>query len=484
MLSSLTNFVAELRQVGIPVSLVEAFDAATALQHVDLGDREAVRSALATTLVKSHRHAEPFEIAFEVYFGLQTPTTHVDAATDSALPSSGIGGAGAGMGGTDEDAVAMSDAVIAALQGGDSEALHRLVLRSVERFAGIEPGRPVGGRYYFYRVMRRLDGDRIGASLLAAALAEADPGDQVTVDVARHDVAQAMGLLETQLRREIIRRLVADRGAPAVARTLRTPLVEDIELMHATRPDLERIERTVAPLAHKLATRLAQRRRRGRRGRLDVRRTIRRSLSHGGTLLHPRFRAPHRSKPELVLLCDVSGSMATFARFTMQLTYAVGSQFSRVRTFAFIDGLDEVTTFFGPGTDFLDAMHRMSTEAELVWQDGHSDYGNSFEMLVERYPDAITERTTLIVTGDARNNYRDPRVELFAELSHPARAVYWINPEARRYWDTGDSDMRSYSPLCDGVHEVRTLRQLEQFVATVALPAGPRSIRRTASPVT
>jgi hypothetical protein len=167
----------------------------------------------------------------------------------------------------------------------------------------------------------------------------------------------------------------------------------------------------------------------------------------------------------------------------MQLTYAVGNQFSRVRTFAFVDGLDEVTTFFGPDADFLDAMHRMSTEAKLVWQDGHSDYGKSFEILAERFSDAITQRTTVIITGDARNNYRDPQADLFSELSRPARAVYWINPEARRYWDTGDSEMRSYAPRCDGVFEVRTLRELEQFVETVALPTGSRSTRRLVSRV-
>ena len=164
--------------------------------------------------------------------------------------------------------------------------------------------------------------------------------------------------------------------------------------MHATREELERIDQVVGPLARKLATRLAQRRKRGKRGRLDVRRTIRRSLSHGGVLLEPAFKSPRVSKPELVLLCDVSGSMATFARFTMQLTYSLANQFSRVRTFAFIDGIDEVTRFFGSGTDFADAMMTMAGEARLVWQDGHSDYGAAFHRFEEEYADVVTSRST------------------------------------------------------------------------------------------
>jgi uncharacterized protein with von Willebrand factor type A (vWA) domain len=479
VLRSLTDFVAELRAIGIPVSLVEAVDAAAALREVDLKSREQVRSALAATLVKADRHAAPFDIAFDVFFDRQVPGPDTDDLEIEATspPGGSQGGGGAGSG---DDATAMADAIARALQSGDIATLRQLVRRAVDHYAGMEAGRPVGGRYYHYRVMRQIDAERIGDELLAAALTGVGDGDEMTARMSRNAVAEAMESLDTELRREIVRRLVADRGPESVARTLRSPLVEDLDLMQATRVDLERIERAITPLARKLATRLA-RRRRHRVGRLDVRRTIRRSLSHGGALLYPRFTAPHRSKPELVLLCDVSGSMATFARFTMHLTYAVGTQFSRVRTFAFIDGLDEVTDYLSPAHDFLEAMGRMSAEAQLVWQDGHSDYGSSLAMLAARYPDAVTERSTVVIAGDARNNYRDPRVSLFSEMFRPARAVFWMNPEARRYWNTGDSDLQAYEPHCDAVFEVRTLRQLEAFVEAVAIPVGVRSTRRMAA---
>ena len=261
-----------------------------------------------------------------------------------------------------------------------------------------------------------------------------------------------------------------------MAQTLRVPLVEDIDLMHATREELDEIAKRIGPLARKLASRLAARRRHGRKGRLDVRRTIRRSLAHGGVLLDPQWRPRRITKPELVLLCDVSGSMATFARFTMQLTYAIGHQFSNVRAFAFIDGLDDVTRFFGPGTDFNDAMAAMSSEAKLVRRDGHSDYGSAFEIFRAEFFDAVTPKSTVIVTGDARNNYRDSGDAVLRRVAHEARSLHWLNPEAKRYWDTGDSIMSTYAPLCDAVHEVRTMRQLEHFVERVALH--PHSVRR------
>ena len=367
--------------MGVPVSMVETMDAAEALRYVDLADREALRAALGATMVKNERHQHAFHVAFDVFFGLGArpePPEAADQNEDEQRPGDGAasgmrGGAGGAGSGEDE---ALFEAIAGALEAGDEELLRTLVAEAVDRYAGIEPGRPVGGRYYFYRVMRRLDAARLMQRLLGAAVEGADSFEQRIVVEQPSDRVDD---LRDQVRREIVRRLVQDRGTRAVARTLRDTLVEDIDLMHATRDELRRVERAVAPLARKLATPLAQRRKRGRKGRLDVRRTIRRSLARGGALLEPRFRPPRLSKPQLVLLCDISGSMATFARFTMQLTYAMGHQFSRVRAFAFIDGIDEVTRFFGPGADFQLGLAGMNSHARVVWRDGHSDYGNALE---------------------------------------------------------------------------------------------------------
>jgi uncharacterized protein with von Willebrand factor type A (vWA) domain len=119
-------------------------------------------------------------------------------------------------------------------------------------------------------------------------------------------------------------------------------------------------------------------------------------------------------------------------------------------------------------------MTRLSQEARVVGHDGHSDYGTVLKEFTDRYSDAVTPQTTLIVTGDARNNFRDAEEALFRDVAGRARSVLWLNPEARRFWDTGDSVMARYEPICDAVHEVRTLRQLERFVEAVALP-----VRRT-----
>jgi hypothetical protein len=258
---------------------------------------------------------------------------------------------------------------------------------------------------------------------------------------------------------------------------VREPLVDDLDLQHATRDEIKAIEHAIAPLARKLATRLSQRRRHGRRGRLDVRGTIRRSLAHGGALVDPRFRKPRVAKPQIVLLCDTSGSMATFSRFTLQLTHAIASELSGVRSFVFVEGIDEVTGLFGSDRDFETSLKRIATAADVYRRDGHSDYGGSFAEFTERYLDSVSPRTTVIVTGDARTNYRPPEADRFQAIADRARAVFWLNPEPERSWDTGDSMMGAYGPRCSRVEEVRSLRQLERFIERAALPieGAPRS---------
>ncbi|MDH3260745.1 MAG: VWA domain-containing protein [Acidimicrobiia bacterium] len=470
MLGLLTGFIEELRGSGIPVSMVEAIDAAEALRFTDLGDRQAFKATLGSTLVKNARHYEAFETAFEVYFALLRPAPG-DAADDAPPPApatqdsqQGIGG-----GGGEADLESLIESLKRALSEGDRGLLRAVARRSVGRLAGMERGRPVGGTYYLYRTLRRLDIDRI----LEALVESADASLELTALEARllrEEYEDRIEEFREEVRAEIRRRLVADRGREAVAKTLRRPLLEDTDLMHASREDLAMLGQVIHPLTRKLAARLAQRRRQGRRGRLDFRRTVRRSLSTGGVPMEPQFRTPRPTKPEVFLLCDISGSMATFARFTLQFVHAMSGQFSKLRSFVFVDGLDEVTSFFEAGAAFESALERVGSEAEVVWLDGHSDYGHALAQFWKRYGGDLTPRSTVIVTGDARNNYRDARGDVMASITEASRAVYWLNPEPQAYWDTGDSVISVFAGHCDGVFEVRSLRQLEAFVEGLALP--------------
>lgn len=165
-----------------------------------------------------------------------------------------------------------------------------------------------------------------------------------------------------------------------------------------------------------------------------------------------------------MLLCDVSGSVAGFSHFTLLLVHALREQFSRVRVFAFIDTTDEVTRFFDTGADLGVSMSRMIREAELITYDGHSDYGHSLGVFAERYAHTLTGRSSLLVLGDARNNYRDPGLPALEALVSVAKHAHWLNPEPRGQWGTGDSAALVYNEVID-MHECRSAQQLAAVVA-------------------
>ena len=469
MLGVITGFIDELREAGVPVSMVEGIDSMRAVEAIDVADRIALRETLRATLVKNLRHERAFDTAFDVYFSMVPPpaseSTMAADEGEQPRPQSGDRPQAQGF-----DLGALLEQLFQALAGLDGEALRQGARTAVDQLAGMEPGRPVGGTYYLYRTLRRLDLAELEERLLEALIGD---GEMSEFDqrLLREEVQSRIEQLREEIQEEIRRRLVADRGREAVARTLRRPLIEDVDLMHATAEDLKEMDAAIGPLTRKLAARLARRRRK-RTGRLDFRRTVRRSLATGGVPVDPQFRHPRPHRTEVWLLCDVSGSMATFSRFTLQFTHAMSTHFSKLRSFAFVDTVDEVTDFFGPGVDFGSALQRVATEAEVVWLDGHSDYGNSLETFHRRYGPQLSPRTTVIVTGDARNNYRPPRDQVLADIARSARAVVWLNPEPNTYWDTGDSMMSHYARHCSSVHEVRTLRQLEQFVEELTLPTG------------
>tara|TARA_Y100001001_G_scaffold78118_1_gene76099 strand:+ start:715 stop:2190 length:1476 start_codon:yes stop_codon:yes gene_type:complete len=477
LLDLLSDFIVELRKAGLPVSLTENLDAMEAVTHIPIEDREAFKYALGATLVKNHAHWKAFEVVFEVYFSLRGPEYDVIREGDDAVsgedgelaPGEGQQSQGGGGGMQSLTPEQLAEMLFKALMNGDASMLAALARQAVTRFAGMEPGRPVGGTYYLYRTLRNLELDDLLEQLMEASREEA-PEDLTSLEerLERDEFSDRIEQLKREIEAEIRRRLVADRGIDAMAKTLRKPLPEDIDFMHASREELANLRKAIYPLTRKLAARLARKRRHGRKGALDFRSTMRHSLSYGGVPAELKFRYPSPSKPEVMVVADISGSVAAFARFTLHLVYAISNQFSKVRSYVFIDGLDEVTRFFDGVEDIGEAVHRVNTEADVVWVDGHSDYGHAFGVFWERFNRDVGPKTTVLILGDARNNYHASQSWILKEVQHKARKVYWLNPEPRAYWDTGDSIVGEYGNHCDGVFEVRNLRQLERFVENLA----------------
>ncbi len=462
LLDRALGLVHALRGAGVPVSVAESLDAASAMATVDLGDREELRAALAATVLKRPAHRATFDALFDLWF---PPLVGDPGERDGLVGAAEPGGdqvvpPSADPGGLRD---VLRARLLDALLDGDDAAIARLAREAVAGFGRAET-RPGRQSFFGYRVLRAVSPDTLVAALIEGLLSRGGTERTAfTEEVARVAARERVRAFEQAVEAEIRRRLAEERGVEQVTGTAVRPLVEQVDFLRASREDLRLMRRQVYPLARRLATRLAARRRSGRSGRLDVRRTVRASLGTGGVPITTHHRPRHPHKPELVVLCDLSGSVASFAHFTLLLTWALKEQFTRVRAFGFIDTTDEVTRFLDRTDDLPEALARMAREAELVWFDGHSDYGHAFEVFAERYADAITPRTSLLVLGDGRTNYRSPALPVLRRLAAEARHAYWLNPEPRGQWGSGDSAALTYAEVVEMV-ECRTVAQLEHFV--------------------
>jgi uncharacterized protein len=453
-LQRVLDFSAALRRAGVGATQSEAIDAVRALPHLDLLDRTQLREALAAVTVTSQTHRRSFDDLFELYFPARpAPADDTPPVTDEPREE------------LDPDAY-LAELLRILMEGGD-EVIRQMARMAVEEFGRVE-GRDGGTSYFQYRVFRAVDLQQLLRDLLSRIQDDAD--DQLTPlqeRLYRDEFEARLRTFQQEVEAEIRRRAAAQRGLEQVADRLARPPVEELDLFHLSAEDQAQLRAQIRPLARKLATRVSVKRKHGKDGRLDVRRTVRRSLSTGGVPFEPSFQPRRPHKPELFVICDVSGSVASFARFTLQLVHALQEQFSKVRSFAFIDTLDEVTALF-EGGDANEAMRRMMSEAELVWLDGHSDYGHSLERFHAEHARDVTPRSTVLILGDARNNYRQANAWVVQDLQKRARRVFWLNPEPLQFWDTGDSIAASYARYVDEMVEVRNLKQLARFVERIA----------------
>ncbi|MFB4309884.1 VWA domain-containing protein [Actinomadura sp. GTD37] len=455
-----TGFVAELRRAGLPVSVAEGLDAVRAVRVIDLLDRESLRAAYAATVVKRPQHRPTFDTLFDLWFPAAVgdgagapPERRARTLGDDGRPVPPA---------LDPRVQARRDELAELLLSGDDAGLRQFARTAVAEF-GQTPGQE---SWFSSGVLTALSPDTLMARLLGAVLDGRQRGGMAE-RVARRTFRDRIARFQDLVAGEVRRRIAEDTGVERTARIAVRPPLERLDFASANRAEMEALRREVYPLARKLAARLVQRQRHGRRGRLDFRRTVRASLASGGVPLttHHRPRRPH--KPELVVLCDASDSVSAFAHFTLLLTFALREQFSKVRAFAFIDATDEITKYFAPGTDVVDAMARLAAEADLVWITGRSNYGHAIKVFDEKYRDAVTSKTSLLILGDARSNYGELSLPILRSMADRARHAYWLNPEPRSRWDTGDSAASRYGELLP-MFECRNLTQLAAFIEELA----------------
>lgn len=446
----LRQFLQATRSAGLRVSAAEGIDAAHAVRVVGYGDRTVLKDSLSLVLAKTPDEKALFDECFDLYFKREgfeptEPSVASDGASGQAQAAGGGEGMGSGEGGSlgemllADDRVALATAVEQAARDSGLENIRFFTQRNL----------------YARRVLDRMGlrgVERDMASLRRAATVAAN--------------AQA-DLLEERIERlrDQVRDLV-DRNLLLFARgeteKFREELLKSARLTSLERRDLDRMRVLVRAIARKLASRYAKPRRRKLRGQLDVRRTIRRNMAWDSIPFVTVWKQKRIDKPRVMVLCDVSGSVAAMAQFLLMFLYALHEALADIRGFAFATSLIEVS-------DILEAEPIEIAIAKIMQMVGYgsSNYGNSLADFEDGWGRYVTNKTTLIILGDARGNRTDPRIDVFQAITVRAKRVVWLNPEYRTAWGTGDSDMLRYRLFCHVATVCNTLRHLERVVTDI-----------------
>lgn len=424
------RLVDDLRRAGVPTGLTSLVEACAALGHVDLGAREQVRLALRCTLIKRAEDEAVFDALFDARFA---PPRR---APPPVRPSS-------------DD---LADRIVAALAAGDDLALADLADEATERHGGFGVARG-SERYHLQRTLRALGARTFVGDAVRVRRQGTGRRDELTERLDRAEVGAALDRFFAAL--AAATRLRHDVAASVVR-------IEDMEIAEASVVDLRQLQQAVRPLARRLAARIARRRQRPK-GALDVRRTIRRSLGAGGVPLDPTFRRRHPHRADLWVLCDVSGSVAEYARFTIGLLTAIHDEVPRLRSFLFVDDVVEVTGLLDARTHDVDPF--------AIAAGRRSDWGAALSRFRAEHATALTPRSTIVLSGDARTHDHDPRPDVVADLVRRTRGVWLLDPEPAADWVTDDAAVADYRRAGAHVLEVRTLAQLATAVEHIVTHA-------------
>jgi uncharacterized protein with von Willebrand factor type A (vWA) domain len=451
------KFVSALRASGIRVSLAESADAFDAVNHMGVKNRETFRLSLRTTLVKEAKDIPVFEELFPLFFG-EGDTPPMMNLSDDLTP---------------EEAKMLAQAL---RQFNDQlrKMLEKLIngqqlsqeeLDRLSRMVGLNQAGDLRYREWMVQRMKKALRFREVQEALRelAELMEQMGMDKERVDQMRRLLQANQQAMEDQLRQFAGQRIAENMSQKPPEEALDNLM--DRPFSALSDRDMERLRKEVQRLAAVLRTRVALRQKRAKTGQLDAKATIRANLKHGSVPIVIKHR-DRSLKPKLVVICDVSTSMRSCSELMLSLLYAMQDQISKTFAFAFIDHLE----FISPDFESREASDAVAQVLERMPAGYYNtDLGYSLQNFTQDFLHTIDGRTTFIVVGDGRNNYNDPRLDLFTAVTRRSRRTIWLTPEAATLWGTGDSDMLKYAPNCDVVLQAGTLGELTAAVDRLLL---------------
>ena len=467
------EFANLLRKSGVRVSVAEALDAYRALDELSLDDRAVFRDALRAAMVKRSDDVPTYDQLFDLFWsGFYDNLRQAFDAVAQGFEGGEVDlesllkAMEQRMTGMDPGEMNLSDLARALLT--QNLAQLEQMIREAAQQAGtqrIENMLQIG--FFSRRILERLNAEGAAQELrdLAGRLAAAGM-PEAQVEAIRELANRLMEALRKAVRNYTEREL-QQQNFDYMERFRRETLAEK-SFYHLTEDEIRQMRDVVHRLAQRIKNVLSIRRRRELRGKLDLHRTLRHNMSHGGVPFELFFKQRKKEKPKLVILCDVSSSVANVSRFMLQFMYTLQEAFTKIRSYAFVAELGEVTQLF-QDHDVSTAIERALDGGDVINVYTRSNFGYAFHHFWQNYMAAVDKKTTVLILGDARNNYNDPRAWCLRDIHTKAKNVVWLNPESPGAWGFGDSVMDKYLPYCDVAEECRNLRQLSKVVDRLLL---------------
>jgi uncharacterized protein with von Willebrand factor type A (vWA) domain len=456
----LINFIQICRRCGLKVSIAESLDGARAASVIGMDSRPLFKAALRAALIKRTKDMPLFDQIFDAYFTSTPSDIPIEEMFGHGLPQEGEGDDAfdEAMRRAMEEMGGMDDMAKALLQGN-------VQFITAEMLQHMSPEQLAELRSMFQRgQVVRMVLDKMGWQKMQEQIRQLieqlmKQGDYEAAQRVQERLYELQELFPKWVKNEVndrIEKQLQPQRPP-------TPVQRDMEekdWASYNDAEIQAMEEIVEQLARKLRKEWSRRAKAGGRKKLDVTRTMRQAMSTSGIPMELRWKQKKRNRLNLVLLCDVSSSVRTAARFMLQLVYSLQQQRGRVRSFVFIGDIDEVTETFERKP--IDEAVRIATSESGITYWAHSDFGRAFREFVDNHGDAMNSRTTVIVLGDGRINYYDPQYPALQEIKERSRRILWLNPEDENSWGWGDSYAPQYAQYCDRMVECRNLKQLQE----------------------
>ncbi len=452
MLTLLLNFVAACRTADLRISTAEVLDAAGQLELINLLEEDQFRAALRANFAKSRREQRDFDRLYDLFFHDMQPDAEFDpenisqAAKKAALDKMRQD--------TPDDDITQA---IFDFLGGDPIPY----LKEIQRLETQEEKNSKALKSNLSQLSSRLEVmlriNQVRNRLLQFQGSHQDPGapgkNQGLASrlLARLERANQMLTQETRPYNDGLKQVnTYDRQYSGLG---------ERPFSNLTQKEIEQMRTVIDQLVRKMKDIMSRRYASRNRGTLDVRKTLRTAQRYLGVPIEINYRQRPLRKTKIVALCDVSGSVWSAARFMLNMIYAMQDCFADVQSFAFVGGPTNITDIFEKH-DINQAIEKVITDTNINF-DAHTDYGEMLTRFHRDHLHLLTQKTTLIIVGDARTNYHNPCEQLLDAMRARCRRVIWLNPEPEQFWGTGDSEMSTYKAYC---HEVRPCRNLNQLV--------------------